>query len=251
MLADMASTNQYPSGNFTKTDSARPLKRGLNTFYTSKQCVFVVENKVGASITRRWIKLPLADAKRLGLLEEGSKITRRASRLEGKRLAKQSFIVKKRLAPKPKAQARGEPPISEAAFAPSSRAKAVLRGVEIAREDLRSSGGTYDLEQVRSLLHGESRESVDARVRGGSLLAVPGPRNERYYPVVQFKGNGEVIEGLSAVQEALPTKNGFAVLNFLIHPDERLDGRKPIDLLRAGEVGLAVEAARRYAELGA
>ncbi len=49
---------------------------------------------------------------------------------------------------------------------------------------------------------------------------------------------------------ALPTKNGFAVLNFLIHSDHRLGGRRPIDALKAGEVKLVVEAAQRYGEMG-
>lgn len=141
--------------------------------------------------------------------------------------------------------------LDKSAFAPGPRAKAVLRGREIVEEDLRSSGGSYDLEQVRELMHGVSRQRIDARVREGSLLAVPGPSNKRHYPAVQFKEDGTVIEGLRVVQEALPTKNGYAVLNFLIHPDRRLGDRKPIDLLKGGEVNPVVEAARRLGEQGA
>lgn len=141
--------------------------------------------------------------------------------------------------------------ISESAFAPGPRAKAALKGIEIAKDDLRNSGGSYDLEQVRRLMHGVSRQRIDKRVREGSLLAVPGPSSKRHYPAVQFKDDGTVVEGLQAVREALPTKNGFAILNFLIHPDRRLAKRKPIDLLKAGEVDLVVEAARRLGEQGA
>jgi hypothetical protein len=141
--------------------------------------------------------------------------------------------------------------ISESAFAPSPRAKAVLRGRDIAEEDLRSSGGSFDLEEVRRLMHGVSRQRIDKRVREGSLLAVPGTSGKRHYPAVQFKDDGTVVEGLKAVREALPTKNGFAILNFLIYPDSRLAKRKPIDLLKAGEVDLVVEAARRLGEQGA
>jgi hypothetical protein len=193
------------------------------------------------------IKLSLAEAVRLGLV--GSK---RAVRdyFEQHVKLKQSLTAKKKVVPQP-ARFQKEPSITESVFEPSFRAKAVLKGVEIAQQDLRCSGGTYDLEQVRTLLHDVSRQSIEARVRKGSLLAVPGPSNKRRYPVVQFNEDGEIVDGLSAVQEALPTKNGFAVLNFLIHPDYRLGGRKPIDLLKAGEVELAVEAARRYAEAGA
>jgi hypothetical protein len=195
------------------------------------------------------IKLSLAEAVRLGLVKHSSKRSSYWGRV--KRKPKQSLGARKKPAPQPEGQLEQEASISDSAFAPSFRAKAVLKGIEIAKEDLLCSGGTYDLEQVRTLLHGVSRQSIEARVRNGSLLAVPGPSNRRRYPVVQFDGDGKIVEGLSAVQEALPTKNGFAVLNFLIHPDYRLGGRKPIDLLKAGEVELAVEAARRFAEAGA
>src|SRR5260221_194590 len=63
------------------------------------------------------------------------------------------------------------PSVEASAFAPGARAKAMLRGLEIAQADLRASGGSYSLDQVRQLLHGVSRQSVDKRVREGSLLA--------------------------------------------------------------------------------
>jgi hypothetical protein len=100
-------------------------------------------------------------------------------------------------------------------------------------------------------MHGVTRQSIDRRVKEGRLLAVPGPSNKRLFPAVQFKNDWTVIDGLENVQKALPTTNGFAVLNFLIRPDSRLDGRKPIDLLKAGEIDLVVQAARRMGEQGA
>ncbi|BBC01003.1 hypothetical protein ABIF38_007350 [Bradyrhizobium japonicum] len=141
--------------------------------------------------------------------------------------------------------------VNKDAFAPDARALAVLEGVRIAQEDLRRSGGAYDLDQVRTLLRGISRQAVDKRVQEGSLLAVPGPSNHRSFPTLQFNVDGAVVEGLKSVQEALPTNNPWTVLNFLAQPDDRLGGRKPIDLLREGKVELVVEAARRMAQQGA
>jgi hypothetical protein len=143
------------------------------------------------------------------------------------------------------------PSVNKSAFAPGTRAKALLRGLEMAQEDLRVSGGSYSLDQVRQLMHGVSRQSIDKRVREGSLLAVPGPSNKRHYPAVQFNEDGSVVNGLQAVQQALPTTNSWSVLNFLIRPDDRLGGRRPIDLLRAGKLDLVIEAARRIGEHGA
>jgi hypothetical protein len=84
-----------------------------------------------------------------------------------------------------------------------------------------------------------------------SLLAVTGPSNRRVYPTVQFNRDGSVVSGLKVVREALPTENSWAILNFLVRPDSRLNGRKPIDLLRDGKVDLVVQAARGMGEQGA
>jgi hypothetical protein len=141
--------------------------------------------------------------------------------------------------------------ISQKAFEPDARAQALLEGVRIAQEDLRKAGGAYDLEQVRTLMQGVSRQAVDKRVQEGSLLAVPGPSNRRSYPTLQFNPDGTIVEGLKAVRAALPTNNPWTILNFLAHPDDRLQGRKPIDVLKAGNVELVVEAARRLGQQGA
>jgi hypothetical protein len=142
------------------------------------------------------------------------------------------------------------PVIDKRAFAPDARSQALLRGTKIAEADLRASGGAYDLQAVRTLMHGVSRQRIDRQVREGSLLAVPGPSNRRYYPTVQFQADGTVVKGLKAVREALPTRNPWAVLNFLVQPDDRLNGRKPIDLLRDGDINDVVDAARSMGQQG-
>ena len=138
-----------------------------------------------------------------------------------------------------------------AAFQPDARARSILRGRQMARHDIAAAGGTYDLDDVRGLLGDISRQAVDKRVREGSLIAVSGPKNRRRYPTVQFETNGTVVAGLREVQAALPTRNPWAVLNFLVRPEARLEGSPPIALLRQGRVAEVVEAARRMGEQGA
>lgn len=136
------------------------------------------------------------------------------------------------------------------AFEPDARSLAVLEGVRIAREDLRAAGGAYDLDQVRTLMGGVTRQAVEKRVQEGSLLSVSGPSNRRSFSTLQFNGDGTLVAGLREVREALPTRNAWTILNFLAQPDDRLDGRKPIDLLKAAEIKLVVEAARRVGQHG-
>jgi hypothetical protein len=88
-------------------------------------------------------------------------------------------------------------------------------------------------------------------VREGKLLAIPGPNNRRRYPTVQFNPDGVVVDGLREVRDALPSRSPWMMLNFLVNPDARLQQRRPIDLLKAGEVGSVIEAAKRLGEQGA
>ncbi|GAA3102811.1 hypothetical protein GCM10010520_54940 [Rhizobium viscosum] len=174
------------------------------------------------------------------------------ARTVGKRFRGNSMVVRRmrRLA---KAKERDETTntVNKAAFEPDARSRAVLQGVRIAQNDLQAAGGAFDLEQVRALLHGVSRQAVDKRVQEGSLLAVPGPSNRRCYPTLQFNRDGTVVGGLKEVRDSLPVESPWAVLNFLARADVRLSGRKPIDVLREGNLQLVLEAANRYGEQGA
>lgn len=98
--------------------------------------------------------------------------------------------------------------INQAAFEPDARSLALVEGVRIAQKDLEEAGGAYDLDQVRTLMQGVSRQAVDKRVNDGSLLAVPGPSNRRAYPTLQFNRDGSIVSGLKEVRQALPTTPG-------------------------------------------
>lgn len=164
------------------------------------------------------------------------------------RVARVTEVVER--VPSPSAVER-KPLVDKSAFEPDARSRAILEGVRIAQADLREAGGAYDLDEVRTLMRGVSRQAIDKRVQEGSLLAVPGPSNRRSYPTLQFNRDGTVVPGLKAVREALQTRNSWMVLNFLAHRDARLGDRKPIELLKSGQLDLVLEAARRYGEQGA
>ncbi|HLB97400.1 MAG TPA: hypothetical protein VJK90_07035, partial [Acetobacteraceae bacterium] len=76
-------------------------------------------------------------------------------------------------------------------FEPGPRARALLRGIEIAEQDLKTAGGTLGLGDVMRLLR-VSRQAIDKKVKADALLAVPGPGNERRYPACQFRSDGVV-----------------------------------------------------------
>lgn len=165
------------------------------------------------------------------------------AKLAARRKAARSKAVAATVAPAPE--------IPPEAFELGARARVILSGVRIAHEDLRAAGGAYSLEQVQELMNGVTRQAVEKRVNEGSLLAVPGPSNRRRYPAAQFNSDGSIVGGMRTVRESLPTTNPWTVLNFLVQPDPKLSGMKPIDLMRKGEIDLVVEAAKRVGEQGA
>jgi hypothetical protein len=141
--------------------------------------------------------------------------------------------------------------IAAEAYTPNARARAILRGFEIAEGDLREAGGAFNLSEVTQLMHGVSRQRIEQRVKERSLLAVPGPSGRRRYPTAQFTPEGGVIEGLRDVLSAFPTNSPWMMLNFLVNPDSRLNGKKPLDVLKQGDVGRVVEAAKSVGVQGA
>jgi hypothetical protein len=134
-------------------------------------------------------------------------------------------------------------------FEPGPRARALLRGIEIAEQDLKTAGGTLGLGDVMRLLR-VSRQAIDKKVKADALLAVPGPGNERRYPACQFRSDG-VVPGLREVLQALPSRDPWFRLNFLVNPDSRLSGARPYEMLQRGDYAAVVEAAARTAAMGA
>ncbi len=161
------------------------------------------------------------------------------------------FSKPKSTATKPAKAKVSKVSVAQEAFQPDARARALLRGIELAERDLKSSGGAYTLTDVRRLMRGISRQAINDRVHEGTLLAVSGPSNRAVYPVVQFLQDGKPVDGIKAVREALGTANSWMILNFLINAEPKLNGRKPIELLKAGKMADVVEVARRVGEQGA
>ena len=146
--------------------------------------------------------------------------------------------------------APGPAAIPADAYKPGPRALALLRGLEIAKSDLALAGGAYTLAEVRAVLGQISRQRVDQLVNEGRLFTVPGPNNARCFPTLQFRDDRTLIDGLKEVQAALPTKNAWAILSFLVHPEPLLSGRTPIAALQAGEIEAVVTAASLLGEPG-
>ncbi len=118
-------------------------------------------------------------------------------------------------------------------------AMALGRGV-LAREQLkREEGGSFSAEEARLQLGGLSKEAVLKRYRKGRLLGWREARqNAVRFPVWQF-ADGNVLSGLTDVLETLNRigwMDDWGRILFFLNPRASLGGKRPLDLLRNGEI---------------
>lgn len=108
----------------------------------------------------------------------------------------------------------------------------IARNAEHRLELLDRCGATLTAEQAGQLI-GITRQAIDKRRRSGTLIALR-QAGSWHYPRCQFnEARHEVVAGLPKLLESMAMSNPWVVLDFLLAPDETLDGRTPLDVLRA------------------
>lgn len=121
-------------------------------------------------------------------------------------------------------------------------ASSVARGAEAKADLVRRSGGLLTGAQMGKVLGGISRQAVDKRRRAGQLLAVHVGADWRY-PAVQADRDGNVLDGLAGVIQAMRDVGPWATLDFLLAPESALGGLTPLNALKRG--GAAAETVHR------
>ena len=124
-------------------------------------------------------------------------------------------------------------------------AKARLRGMQVKRQFLSGDGEPLSSSDVANIL-GISRQAVDKRRLNSQLIAIGlGKRRSYSYPLFQFS-DGQVIHGLVEVLAALPLKDSWSQILFFLTGDLQLQGDRPIDHLRQGNIDAVIGAASNY-----
>jgi hypothetical protein len=131
-------------------------------------------------------------------------------------------------------------------------AGAFLRGVAARDELLAAEGGALTAEQAGQVLRLQ-RQAVDNRRKAGRLLALWAGRRGYLYPAWQFSTQGQVLDGLEATLAELRENqvDPWLSLAFFVRPHLGLQGRRPVQALRAGEVTLVRRLAASFGEQGA
>jgi biotin operon repressor len=128
-------------------------------------------------------------------------------------------------------------------------AKARLRGVFAQRELLDAEGGTLSAAEIAKAL-GVTRQAIDKRRKAGQLLALEVGKRGYLYPAWQLAEPG-LLPGLAQVLSSLPADSPWATARFFLSGNDRLRGRRPLDVLRKGDVDVVVRAAAAFGEQGA
>ena len=84
-----------------------------------------------------------------------------------------------------------------------------------------------------------------ARLHQSNKIVFLDDGNHHVYPKCQFDGD-KIIDGIDRVIAELPIIEGWTQLIFLESGDPYLQGDKPIDRLRSGDISVVVLAAGNY-----
>ncbi|KYF66317.1 hypothetical protein [Sorangium cellulosum] len=124
-----------------------------------------------------------------------------------------------------------------------------LRGLQARDALLAAEGGTLTAEDVGEVLH-LSPDAIEARRAAGRLLAVDVGRRGHLYPAWQFADEG-VLPGFEEILALLAEHPPLAKMRFFLSGNHRLDGERPLDRVRRGDLDAVRRAARTFGEHGA
>jgi hypothetical protein len=95
-----------------------------------------------------------------------------------------------------------------------------------------------------------SRQAINERVRNGRILALPTDKGEHLYPLWQFGLGSQPLPGIAEIVATFAgaVATPWTIASWLVGAEQELDGKAPIEVLRSGDAGTALAAARHYAE---
>ncbi len=141
------------------------------------------------------------------------------------------------------------PEIADKLIEADPLAGAKLRGIEAKKRFLTSEGGMLNTQEVASILD-ISPQAIHKRRRTGKLIGIAQGLNQYSFPAWQFEGN-RTVAGVETILAVLSEHDPLMQVVFMLNPNDRLDGQRPLDLLRAGRLDEVLTAAKALGEHGA
>lgn len=125
-----------------------------------------------------------------------------------------------------------------------AKARGVLRRMELYQAD----GGCVSGAEAAEVLKISPQAVYRARARG-DVLALPSGKAGWVYPVWQFK-DGHYLPGMADVLSVLDKEGPFVQCSFLLSRNSLLNGEKPVEFLRRGQLAAVLSAAQSFGTYG-
>jgi hypothetical protein len=130
------------------------------------------------------------------------------------------------------------------------QAAAIARGIPARRKLTEAEGGSFSAEEAAREI-GISKQAILKRYQKGQLIAWREERqNAVRFPVWQFHERG-VLRGIEETLQSLNAGNrldDYGRVLFFLSNHGYLQGKRPLDCLREGEIAKVVHAAQAYVE---
>ncbi len=131
---------------------------------------------------------------------------------------------------------------------PDPLIEAMLRGVTMKRDMLQAEGGTLPARELADFL-GISIQALNKRRERGQVFWLE--KGAGFcYPAFQIHEKG-LLPGITAVLGAFTVADPWMRVHFMLTGDARLDGARPLDRLRAGDIEAVAHAAAAFGTHGA
>jgi hypothetical protein len=125
----------------------------------------------------------------------------------------------------------------EAAFDPRTA------GLQLVEKLKAAEGGAWSGNQLKKRFD-LSPATLHGRRKTGRIVFWRDARHEFFYPQWQFTEAGAVHAGVEKILRIFNSGDEWRIMRYFLSPRRQLDGKNPLDLLRAGEVEKVVAHAR-------
>jgi len=128
-------------------------------------------------------------------------------------------------------------------FLPQDRLKA---GAAIVASMQQAEGGAYSSAQLGELLN-LSAAVLHRRRNEHRIVYWRDPKNAYFYPRWQFNEAGALLTGIQEILQTFNSQDEWRIMRYFLGSRHQLGGRRPLDLIRAGEIEAVLAHAQTHA----
>lgn len=162
---------------------------------------------------------------------------------EGKVRVQLEFTTKKAAVPAPGRRLDGTRRVSNIRFDPQAR------GLELVEMAKAAEGGAWSGDDLRKLFN-LTPATLHRRRKEHRIVYWRDARHAFFYPRWQFTESGALLRGVEEVLGAFKSSDEWRIMRYFLTPRNELNGKRPLDMLRAGEVEKVVPHAHAHAAEG-